>query len=127
MGGNRGRHPNRNPCRTIGQQIGEGGRQNNGLAPFPVIGAAKINGIVIYALQQPIGGFGQPCLSIPHGRWVIAIDQGIAHRKFLRQSHHGFINRTVAMGVIFTHDIPDDTRAFLKAAFGVQLQFAHRK
>ena len=39
---------------------------------------------------------------------ALPIDKHGAHRKRLRHPHHGFINGTITMGVIFADDIAYD-------------------
>jgi len=129
-------HADRDPRGSIGQQVRESSWQNDRLCPLTVIGIAEIDGVLVDPFQQPVRGLCQACLGIAHGRRVIAvdiaeiplsIDQRVAHGEILRQTHHGVINRLIAMGVILTHDIADDARTFLEPTLRVQFQFAHGK
>ena len=135
MGRNGGRHADRDALRAIGQQIGEIGRQNHRLFLAPVVGRPKIDGVFVNAGQQALGDGGHTRLGIAHGGGVIAIDiakitlavdQRVALGEILRQAHHGVVNGGVAMGVIFAHDIADDTRRFLEPLARTQAQLTHR-
>ena len=62
--------------------------------------------------------FGKACFGVAHRRWRIAVDraeialavnQHRAHRPVLRHTHHGIIDRTVAVRMVFTHHIRNRT------------------
>ena len=46
---------------------------------------------------------------------ALTLDQRIPRCEILRHSHHGVVNRGVAMRVIFTHDIADNAGTLLEA------------
>ena len=129
-----GRHADRDALRPVGQQVGEGRRQHRRLAALAVIGLAEIDRVLVDALQQRLGHRRQPRLGVAHGGGVIAVDiaeiavafdQRVADREFLRETHHGVVDRRVAVGVVFAHDIADDAGAFLEAGGRVEPQLAH--
>ena len=129
-----GRHADRDALRAIGQQVGEGRRQHFRLAALAVIGLAEIDGVLVDALQQRLGHGRQAGFGVAHGGGVIAVDiaeiavaldQRVADGEFLREAHHRVVDRGVAMGVVFAHDVADDARAFLEAGGGVEPQLAH--
>ena len=83
-----------------------------------------------------MGDLGQTNLGVAHGGRVIAvhrakialpIDQHVAHRKVLRHAHDRVINRLVAMGVVLTNDIADDTGGLFVGAVPVVIELMHRK
>ena len=129
-----GRHADRDALRPVGQQVGEGRRQHCRLAALPVIGLAEIDRVLVDALQQRLGHRRQPRLGVAHGGGVVAVDiaeiavaldQRVADGELLREAHHRVIDRRIAVGMVFAHDIADDAGAFLEAGGGVEPQFAH--
>ena len=130
-----GCHAHRNPRRAIGEQMRKGRRQHDGFAFFAIISRAEIYRVFLNPLQQGLRHFRQPRFGVTHCSSVIAIniaeialafDQRVARREILREPHHRLINRAITMGVIFTHHIADDTRAFLEPRFGIKPQLPHR-
>lgn len=49
----------------------------------------------------------------------MAIDQQCTHAVRLRHTHHGVVDRAVAMRMIFTETIADDTRTLFVRLIGV--------
>ena len=85
--------------------------------------------------QQRFSDSRQPCLGVAIGGGVIAvdiaeialpIDQRIAQREILGEADHRVIDRLVAVRVILADHVADDTRAFLIALRGIELQQPHR-
>ena len=131
-----GGHADGNSRRTVAEQIGYHGRHDDRFFLFAVIGFAKIDGIVVETFHQSHGKFSQAGFGITHGGRTVAVDitevslavnQRITYGKILSQAHHGTVNRTVAVRMIFTDDIADDTGAFLKTGLRIQMQLAHGK
>ena len=119
-----GRHADRDAGRAIGQKIGKGGGKHHRLFVFAVIGGAEIDRVFVQPFQQRLGRFGEAAFGVAHGGGVIAIDiaeialafdQRIAQGEILGQAHQRFIDRQVAMGMIFADDIADHAGAFLEA------------
>ena len=140
---NLGRIMRRNACRhadgdaacTICQQIGEQTGHNLGLFVFPIVGRAKICRILIQPVHELNRGARQTRFGISIRSRIIAVDvakvalpvhQRIPQRKSLREPDHCVINRLVAMRVIFTDNIADDTGTFLISARWIKLEQTHR-
>jgi hypothetical protein len=113
----------------------KGRRQHDGFAFLAIISGAEINRVFLNPFQQRLRHLCQPRFGVAHGSRVIAIniaeialafDQRITRCEILREPHHRLINRGIAMGVIFTHHIAHDTRAFLEAGFRIKPQLPHR-
>ena len=130
MGRDRGCHAHGTPLRAIGQQVREGGRQHNRLLVFLIVGGAKINRVLIEAVEQQRRDIGQSRLGVAIRSGVIAIDiaeialpldQRIALGKILREADHGIIDRLIAVGVVFTDDIADNAGAFLEGLPRIEL------
>ena len=131
---NTGRHTDGNARCPIRQQIGKSGGQHNRLFIFAVISGAKINCIAVNIPQQQTGNFGHARFRVTHGGGIIAIDiaeialpinQWIAHRKILRQTHQSIVNRLVTMRMITTDNIADNARRFFKPLLWVKAQLPH--
>ena len=73
-GGMDGRHADCNALRAVGKQIGKGRRQHHRLFIGAVIGRAKINRVLVDAVDQQPRHFGEPRLGVAHGGGVIAVD-----------------------------------------------------
>ena len=111
-----GRHANRNPFRAVYQQCRKTRWQNKRFTFTAIVVIAKINGIFFNIGKHFVGDFRHANFGITHGRRRIAIYrtevaltiyQHITHRKRLRHTDNGLINRAVAVWVIFTNHIAD--------------------
>ena len=116
-----GRHADGDAAGTVGEQIGKGRRQHDGLFVLAVIGGAEIDRVLVEAFQQRLGGFRQAAFGVAHGGGVIAVDiaeialavdQRIAHGEFLRETHQRVIDGLVAMGMVFADDVAHHAGAF---------------
>ena len=132
---NRGRHADGDPLRAVRQKVGDAGRKKHRLFRLAVIGCAEIDRVLVDAVEKALRDIGHPGFGIAHGGGVIAVDiaeiplpvdKPVAHREFLREPHHGVIDRGVAMRVKLTHDVADDTGRFLEALIRVETKLAHR-
>ena len=94
----------------------------------------KIDRFLIDVCQQLGGELGHADLGISHGRRGIAIngaeislavDQRITEREILGHSDNGIINRHIAVGMIFTDDIADDSRRFLVGFIPIVAELIH--
>ena len=134
VGRDAGRHADGDAAGTVGQQVGKTGRQELGLRLLAIVCDAEIHRVLVNALQQGLGDFGQAGLSVAHGRRPVAVhvaevalpfDQGIARRELLRQAHQRVVDCGIAVGVVLANDVADDASAFLEPGLGIQLQLAH--
>ena len=135
MGRNIGGHAHGNTARTIDQHIGKARRQNRGFAIFAVVIVLKINRVFFDIGQQGRGRFVHAHFGIAHGGGAVAIhrakvalpiQQGQRHRKILGHPHQRVVNRAIAMGVVFTHDIPHRTGGFAVRFVMRIAAFVHR-
>ena len=132
----RGGHAHRDARGAVGQQVREGTGQDDRLAFLAVVGLAEIDGVLVDAVEQKLGDGGEPRLGVAHRRGVIAVDiakialpldERIAHREILGQTHHRVVDRLIAVGVELTHDVADDAGALLEAGIRIKLQKPHRE
>ena len=129
------RHADGDALRAVGQQIGKRARQHDRLVLRAVIGRAKIDRVLVDAVDQQARDIGQARLGVAHGGRVIAVDiaeialavdQRIALGKILRQPHQGVVDGLVAVRMKFADDVADDARAFLEGRAGIEPQLLHR-
>ena len=116
-----GRHADRDTGGAVDQQIGNARRQNRRFFEGVVVVRNEIDGLFFDIRQQLFGETGHPDFGVAHGRGRIgidgaevslAIDERITHREILHQPDDRIVNRGIAMGMIFTDDIADETSRF---------------
>ena len=56
---------------------------------------------------------------------ALTVNQHVAQGKTLRHPHDGVVHRRIAVRVIFTDDVTDDTRRFLVCLVPVVAQLVH--
>ncbi len=131
-----GRHANRDAGRTVHQQIGEARREHQRFVFRAVVVRPVIHRFLVQIGEQLVGDPGHADLGVTHRRRVVAVHrtevalpvhQGITQRKILRHAHDGVVYRRVAVRVILTDHIADDTRRFLVGLVPVVGQFMHRE
>ena len=136
VGRNGRRHANRDALRAIGQQVREGGGENDGLLFRAVIGFAEIDRVFVEPVEDEACDFRETGLGVPHGGGVIAVniaeialpvDQGIALGKILSEPDECVIDGLVAVRMVFTDDVADHAGAFFEGLAGIELQKTHRK
>ena len=133
---NVGGHPHRNTRAAIDQQAGQAGGQHQGLVFAAVVVGAKVHGLFVDVGQHFVGNFRQANFRVTHRCRVItidraevalAIDQHVAQRKILRHAHDGVVHRYVAVRVVFTNHVTDDTCRLFVRAIPIVVQLVHGK
>ena len=132
---NIGRHADGDTAGAIDQEIGETRGQNHRLALAAVVVRLEIHRLLLDILEQGVSGFAHADFGITHGgghiavhRTIItlAVEQRQAHGEGLHQPHHGHIDRTIAMRVVFTDHLTDDTRRLAVGLVPGIAAFVHR-
>ena len=130
-----GRHADRDPARSVGEQIGEEAGKDLRLALFAVIGRDEIDRSLVQPFHQAQRGFGQARFGIAIGSGVIPVDiaeiplpfdQRIPQREILREADHRIVDARIAMRVILADHVADHAGGFLECVGRVQLQLPHR-
>ena len=130
------RHADRDAARTVDEQVREPRGQDGRFAFRPVVVRLEIDRILVEILHQIIGGSRQPRLGIAHrgggvgihrSEIALTIDQRQPHRPVLRHPRERFVDRTVAVRVIFTDHVTDDTRRFAIGPVEQESRFLRRK
>ena len=118
----------------VGEQVGERRRQHHGLSITAVVGLAKVDGVLVEALEQRLRDLGEPRLGVAHRSSVIAVDvaevalpfdQRVARGEGLREPHQGVVHGRIAVGMVFADHVSHDPRALLEARVGIELQRPH--
>ena len=131
-----GRHADRNAAAAVDQHIGEPRRQHRRLALGAVIVVAEVDRVLVEIVEQRIGDPLHAYFGVAHRRRHIAIDRAeialtfheqLPHGEVLRHAHQGKIHRLIAVGVIFTDHVPDDTGRLAIGLVVFVAVLAHRK
>ncbi|MCY1525282.1 hypothetical protein D9M68_602560 [compost metagenome] len=135
VGRNIGSHAHRDARAAVDQQVGQARRQQQRFLFAAVVVGAEVHRFLVDVGQELVRDLGQADFGVTHRRGVVAVDgaevalavdQHVAHGEILRHADDGVIDGLVAVGVVFTDDVPDDTRRLLVGAVPVVVQFVHR-
>ena len=128
------RHADGDTAGAVHQQMRETCRKHGRLLLRLIKVGNKVHGIFTDIRGHFHGNFTQSRLGITHGRCAIAvhgtevavsIHQRVTGVEILCQLYQSVIDGTVAMRVIFTHGIADDTRALSVRLVRPVVQFDH--
>jgi hypothetical protein len=131
-----GGHAHRDTGRAVDQQVGQAGGQHQRLFLGAVVVRAEIDGFLVDVGQHFMGDLGQADFGVTHGRGVVAVhraevalavDQHVAQREVLRHAHDGVVDRAVAVRVVLTDHVTDDTRRLLVGPVPVVVELVHRE
>jgi hypothetical protein len=131
---NVGRHANRDSAGAVGQQIGEGRRQNGRLLLALVVVRLELDGFLVDVREQRLCRGSEARLSVAHGSRRIAVhraeialpgNERQAHGEILRHADHGIVDRAVAVRLILAHHVADDARGFAEGPRRVVAAFLH--
>ena len=129
------RHADRNAGRAVDQQIREAAGQHVRLHQRFVEVRGEIDGLFIDVRQHLHVDFAHARFGITHGRRAVAVHrakvalavhQRIAGCKILTQAHQRAIHGGVAVRVIFTQNVANDTRALTIRLIRRDTEFVHR-
>ena len=130
-----GCHADGDTVGTVDQQIRKTCRQNRRFLHAFIIVGHKVNRVVLNVFNQLVGDLGKSGFGITHSRGAVAVHgtevalpvyQRQTHGKRLRHAHHSLINRAVAVRVVFTQNLADDTGRFAIRFGAVITVFIHR-
>ena len=117
-----GRHTHRDPFRAIDQQMGKPGRKHAGLFFCLIKIGHKVHHVFVQICQQRfLADFLQARLGVTHGcrpisfngaEIAVSVHQRKSLFEVLAHDYQSFIDRAVAVRMIFTHGIAYDTGAF---------------
>ena len=126
-----GSHTDGDAAGAVDEQVGQGGGQNVRLLQRVVEVVVPVDGVLFQVGQHQAADLGEPGLGIAHGRRVVSVqtaeialpvNQRVAQAEGLRHTHHGVVDRGVAVGVVFAEHFTHDTGALLVRLGVVQPQ-----
>ena len=129
-----GGHAHRDARGAVDQEVGQASGHHQGLFQGAVVVAHEVHRVLLQVLEEFVRQPGETHLGVTHGRGGVAVDgaevalavhQGVAQGEVLGHAHHGVIDRGVAVGMVFTDDIPDDAGALAVGPVPVVAPFAH--
>ncbi len=131
-----GRHAHRDTGGAVHQQVGEARREHQRLVLGAVVVGPEIDRLLVQIGEQLVRDPGHADLGITHRRRIVSVHrtkvalpvhQRIAQRKILRHAHDGVVHRGIAVRVVFTDHVADDTRRLLVGLVPVIGKLVHRE
>ena len=128
------RHAHGNAACSVGQKIGEARWQHHRFRFRAVVGVAEIDDIVVESVKQGHRYPGQARLGVAHGRGIVAVDiaevalavnQRVARRKLLGETHEGVVDGLVAVGMVLADDITHHARRLLESLIRIEAELPH--
>ncbi len=115
-----GRHADGDAGRAVDQQVGEARRQDGRLGLLVVVVRLEVDRLLVDVGQQLAADLFHPAfgVAISGGRVAVdraevplAVDERVAHREVLGQTHERVVGRRVAVRVILAEHVADHARA----------------
>ena len=122
------------PVAPLTSRLGSAEGRTLGSVERVVEVGAEVDRVLVEVGQDIEGRQRQAGLGVAHGGRRIAVhgaevalpvDQHGAHGEVLRHAGHGFVDRGIAMRVILTQHLADDTRGFLVGRVGADAHVVH--
>ena len=125
MGGHVGGHTDGDAGGAVDEQVGDFGGQHGGLGDGVVEVEHHIDGVLLDVGDHLFGGAAQAGFGVTHGGGAVAVHgtevtlsvhEGVAEGPRLGHAHEGVIDGRVAVRVVFTEHLTDDTGALAVGA-----------
>ena len=116
------RHPDRNPARPVDEEVRDPGGEDVGLLERLVEVRDEVDGLLIDIGQEFLREFREPGLRVSHGGSGVPVDrpevplavhQHVAVGEGLRHLHQRVVDGRIAVRMVLTHHVSDDTGALL--------------
>ena len=129
------RHPDGDARRTVDQEVRNTRRQDQRFLLGAVVVRPEIDGFLVDVGQQIVPDARHAHFGVTHRSGVVAIDraevtlpidQHVAQGKILRHPHDRVVDRDIAVRMVFTDHVTNDTRRFFIGFVPVVAQFVHR-
>ena len=130
-----GRHADRDPGRSVDEEIRDLGREDERFLERPVEVVRPVDGLLLDVEEHLLGEQREPRLGVPHrGRAVavdraevpLAVDERVAQAERLGHPHERVVDREVAVRVVLAEDVPDRPRALAVGAVVGRPRLPHR-
>ena len=124
-------HTHGDAARAVDDQQRDARGQDGGLLDRIVEVQRPVDGLLVDVGHHLVGDLLHPRLGVTHrgGRVAVhgsevtlAVDQRVTHRPLLGQTHHGVVDRQVAVGVELSEHVADDTRRLTGGFVGVEVE-----
>ncbi len=131
---NVGRHADGDTRAAVDQQVGNPGWQDQRFLLGTIVVGAEIDRFLVQVGQQFVADARHAHFRVTHGRRVVAVhrtevaltvDQHVAQRKILRHAHDGVVHSGIAVRVILTDDVADNTCRLLVGLVPVVGKLVH--
>ena len=128
-------HTDGNTVAAVYEKVGETGRKHGRLLERVVEVRIPIDCFLVYVAEHFARDLRKSRFRVTHCRRGIAVHTAeiavtvykrLVYREVLRKADESVVNRAVAVRVIFTEHVTDDTRALSVRLVGKEVQFAHR-
>ena len=128
--------PDRDARRAVQQKERQTRGQQLRLFERAVVVRHEIDGALVDFVEQKFrdrreAGFGvahrRCAVAVARAKISLAVDQRIAHRKVLRETHERVIRRLVAVRVVFAQHVADDARGLHRLGAGRKPHGLHRE
>ncbi len=114
-----GGHSDSDSRRAVDEQIGEGRWEHRRLDVLAVVVRLEVNGVLVQTIGHGRRSRRHPAFGVAHGgrtvversEIAVAVDEGQSHAPRLGQPDQRVVYRRIAVRVVLTHDLTDDTGA----------------
>ena len=129
--GHVGRHADGNTARAVDQQQRNLRGEDRGFGNRIVEVERPVDRLLVDVGHHLVGDFLHAGLGVTHGgrrvavhraEVALAVHERVAHRPVLSQTHHGVVDRRVAVGVELTEHVADDTRRLTRRLVRIEIQ-----
>ena len=129
--GHVGGHADGDTARAVDDQQRNLGGKHRGFGNRIVEVERPVHGLLVDVGHHLVGDLLHAGLGVTHGRRRVAVhrtevtltvDQRITHRPVLSQTHHGVVDRRIAVGVELTEHVADDTGRLTGGLIGVEVE-----
>ena len=131
MRGHVGGHTYGDTAGAVDDQQRDLGGQHRGFGDRIVEVERPVDGLLVDVGHHLVGDLLHAGLGVTHGgrrvtvhrtEVTLAVDQRVAHRPLLCQTHHRVVDRQVAVGVELTEHVADDTGGLTGGFVGVEVE-----
>ena len=127
-------HADRDPLRSVDEQVGEHGGKDRRLLRLVVVGGLEIDGVLVDVQHHRGAHAREPRFGVSHRRRRVAVDgaevalavhERRAHVPVLGHAHEGVVDRPLAVRVVLAHHVAGDPRALLVGSPGLEAHLVH--
>ena len=129
----RGCHANSDAAGAVHQQVGKQARKTLGLGRVAVVRWCELDRLFVKLAEHGHGCWRESTLGVPVRRWGLVqaaevplrIDQRDVAREVLAHTDEGVVDGTIAVWVVFTNGVTNDSSALAVRAIGANAHTEH--